>query len=177
MDWLTRIKNIFKRKNTQPEETKDERLYEILTSDEYSFLTKDDNKLASVLEIAKIIYNAKECIILSSEVDKPVPENITFYSLTDNPSPEFEMSCRDIIVNDLVNRVGAEEYDKNIEYYDNNTAMLYKEADYHILRAEYFEKYAEYIRRINDPNGNMAPDTARLYQQVMDLKQQYENFN
>lgn len=177
MDWLTRIKNIFKRKNTQPEETKDERLYEILTSDEYKHLTEDDGKLAAILEVAKLLYDAKECLVFTSNVEKPDPEQITFYSLTDNPTPEFEMGCRDIVKMDLVNRVGPEEYDKNIEYYDNDRAMLYKEADYHILRADYFEKYLEYYKRINDPNGDKANDTHRLYQQVMYLKEQYEKFN
>lgn len=177
MKLIDNIKHIFKKE--EPMETvdsKDSELYDIFTSDEYRFLTEDKDKLASILEVAKLIYGSKECIIFSSTEEKPSVENITFYSLSDNPSPEFEMGSRDILINDLVNRVGPEEFDRNIEYYDRDRAMLYKEADYHILRADYFEKYAEYIRRINDPNGNMAPETSRLYAMVMDLKNKYENF-
>ena len=103
--------------------------------------------------------------------------NIIFYSSDDDLDTEFELNVKDMIKNDIVRRVTPEEYEKELEHYDQDLANAFKEVDYQIARADSLEAELNYYKAINNPNGMDSNQALFLWNQVLETKRALERFD
>lgn len=143
----------------------------------YDYLFEDENRLKMLLDMGRYFYDAKEAVMVSSPGPVYDLDNMVLYSLNNNPDLTFIRSAFLSLRNHIVRTLGEEQYNTELERWDYDLAMAYKEADYHILRANYFEVMNQYINTINDPNGMKAPEARQLYMEAQELKEKYENFS
>ena len=127
-------------------------------------------------EITEMLKTSKHCLIFSCNEDVPNMRNIIFYSSDDDLDTEFELNVKDMIKDDIVRRVTPEEYEKELEHYDQDLANAFKEVDYQIARADSLEAELNYYKAINDPNGMNSNQALFLWNQVLETKRALERF-
>ena len=74
------------------------------------------------------------------------------------------------------NFITPEEYEKELEHYDQDLANAFKEVDYQIARADSLEAELNYYKAINDPNGMNSNQALFLWNQVLETKRALERF-
>ena len=78
---------------------------------------------------------------------------------------------------EIISELGEEEYGNRLEEIENDLFMAYKEADYHILRAEIAENELQYYKEINNPAlGKNGSQLKAIWDHIVELKTQLEQF-
>lgn len=154
-----------------------ERLIEEIKSGKYDYLFEDEHKLETCLDMSRYICSSLETVMVCSPDNTFDMNNMILYSMNESPNLDFMRNSQLSIRNHIINSISENEYNMNLEHWDYDLAMVYKEADYHMLRADYYKMMNEYILTINDPNGMNAPQAAHLYREAQKLKEQFESYN
>ena len=130
-------------------------------------------KIKQILNIIKQLKTCKDFIIYM------IPDNNTdikhIYS-SDNIDNDAQAIIFNDIKENLINKLGNETYGQKLEFYDKDLFDAYKEADYQMLKADYFETAYEYYKTINDPNSGDANRTYMLYKRLLQLRDKYEKY-
>ena len=100
-----------------------------------------------------------------------------FAQLSEKRPVEEKIKMMQQLRQEIISELGEEEYGNRLEEIENDLFMAYKEADYHILRAEIAENELQYYKEINNPalgkNGNQLKS---LWDHIVELKTQLEQF-
>ena len=96
----------------------------------------------------------------------------------------FRNGCKDVIRNELFDKIGALEYEKNLQTFEPDLFNAFNEINYGIARAEYAEAELNYVKALNDPQGyiyksqyfynmwNMCQDKKRIMEEMARALQQ-----
>ena len=104
-------------------------------------------------------------------------EQLKVYVTDTEVDPQFIADCKERLRNILINTIGREAFEQNIEILEPDTALAWKEADYQIARAEWQEAELQYYKAVNMPGNNLrASQLKNMYDRVQSLKAQVESF-
>lgn len=89
---------------------------------------------------------------------------------------DFRNTCKDIIREDIFNRIGQEAYSNRLDVFEPDLFQSFKELDYQTARADYFEAMYEYTRAINDINSayTKSESLQRLWNRVEEADKFYK---
>lgn len=129
-------------------------------------------KLKQILNIIKLLKSSKDFIIYSISSDN----NINPIYSSDNIDNDTQALIFNDIKENLINKLGNEKYGEKLELYDKDLFNAYKEADYQMLKADYFESAYEYYTQVNDPIGGDANKLYLLYKRLLQTRDKYEKY-
>lgn len=178
-----RIKKWFRKdKETEEpvvEESKDirKKFMETLKDEEYNFLFENEQKMNALLDVIGYMKDSTDYLVVSTKEKEPKPENVVLYSLYDSPNLDFMNIVIYLLKYQVINMIGKDEYDKNIAYWDEDIALVYKEIDYQMINAQLSKLELEYYKMINSPNGCKAEEGVMMWNKILELRQYIENFN
>ena len=88
----------------------------------------------------------------------------------------FRNACKDVIRNELFNKIGMQEYEQNLQEFEPDLYNAFIELNYNISRAEYVEAELEYTKSINNPQmyGHKSQYFHKLWDICQQKKQIYE---
>lgn len=90
------------------------------------------------------------------------------------PDNEFLADCREVIKSIIIERIGRERYDENIDRMDMEIGQLYRESDYHMARAEWLDAELRYYKEANDPGGLGGNQLMNMWQRVLETRRVFE---
>ena len=129
-------------------------------------------KLKQIFNIIKQLKNCKDFIIYYSNKDNDI-KNI--YS-SDNIDSDIQAYIFSDIKENLISKLGNEKYGEKLELYDKDLFDAYKEADFQMVKADYFETAYNYYKIVNDPNSGDANKIYMLYKRLLQLRDKYEKY-
>lgn len=104
-------------------------------------------------------------------------EQLKVYVTDAEVDPQFLADCKERLRGILINTVGREVFEQNIEVLEPDTALAWKEADYQIARAEWQEAELQYYKAVNMPGNNLrASQLKNMYDRVQSLKARVDEF-
>lgn len=100
-----------------------------------------------------------------------------FAQLSEKRPVEEKIKMMQKLRQEIISELGEEEYGNRLEEIENDLFMAYKEADYHILRAEIAENELQYYKEINNPAlGKNGSQLKAIWDHIVELKTQLEQF-
>ena len=127
----------------------------------------DDSRKA--IELINKLDSLKQFILVGEQSDaKPF---VWKSGETDN---EFLADCREVIKNIIIERIGREQYDTNIDRMDAEVAQLYRESDYHMARAEWLDAELRYYKEANNPSGLGGNQLMNMWKRVQETRRVFE---
>jgi hypothetical protein len=104
-------------------------------------------------------------------------EQLKVYVTDAEVDPQFLADCKERLRGILINTIGREVFEQNIEVLEPDTALAWKEADYQIARAEWHEAELQYYKAVNMPGNNLrASQLKNMYDRVQSLKARVDEF-
>ena len=132
-------------------------------------------KLSQIFKIIKELRKSKDYILYIIPEDKK--DNIENVYSSDSIDEDIQAFIFNDIKENLINKLGKDEYANRLEKYDKDLFNAYKEADFHYARANYLESSHEYYKIINDPNGGDANKTYMLYKKMLMDRDKYQKYS
>ncbi len=129
-------------------------------------------KLKQIFNIIKQLKNCKDFIIYYSNKD----DNIQSIYSSDNIDSDVQAMIFSDIKENLISKLGNEKYGEKLELYDKDLFDAYKEADFQMVKADYFETAYNYYKIVNDPNSGDANTTYMLYKRLLQMRDKYEKY-
>ena len=137
-------------------------------------LIRSCNNSTKLLEIVQTLTKMNRLCMLFTETGS---EQLKVYVTDTEVDPQFIADCKERLRNILINTIGREAFEQNIEILEPDTALAWKEADYQIARAEWQEAELQYYKAVNLPGNNLrATQLKNMYDRVQSLKAQVESF-
>lgn len=87
----------------------------------------------------------------------------------------FLAACSVALRSEAAKMVGP-AFDRDLEKYDRDLAMAYKEADYQMARADAAQSGLDYFRAINDAYGPASDELLRMWNVYKAAKAKLESF-
>ena len=103
-------------------------------------------------------------------------DKIDMFITEERLDEDFASDCVYTIKSQIINKIGQETYERQLERFDYDMAMAFKEADYQMARADYAEAELQYFRAVNDPYGAKAPQLKKMWDNVNRTKSRLEAF-
>ena len=128
--------------------------------------------LKQIFKIIKTLRHCKDYILYTISDNQDINK---IYS-SDNITSDDQAFIFNDIKNNLIEKLGFEQYGSNLKTYDYDLFNAYKEADFQLTRADYFETAYEYFKQVNNPNGGDANTTYMLYKRLLQLRDKYEKY-
>lgn len=124
-------------------------------------------------DIKRILENSKKYIIIA-EIDG---DNFEYISNDDEFDVDFRNQCKEIIREDIFNKIGPEAYEARLDVFETDLFNAFKEIDYQTARADYAEAMLEYTRAINDINVSSmkSHNFQKLWNHVEERKRILDN--
>ena len=129
-------------------------------------------KLKQIFNIIKQLKNCKDFIIYYSNKD----DNIQSIYSSDNIDSDIQAMIFSDIKENLISKLGNEKYGEKLELYDKDLFDAYKEADFQMVKADYFETAYNYYKIVNDPNSGDANTIYMLYKRLLQMRDKYEKY-
>ena len=129
-------------------------------------------KLKQIFNIIKQLKKCKDFIIYYSNKD----DNIQSIYSSDNIDSDVQAMIFSDIKENLISKLGNEKYGEKLELYDKDLFDAYKEADFQMVKADYFETAYNYYKIVNDPNSGDANTTYMLYKRLLQMRDKYEKY-
>lgn len=150
------------------QEKKNEQNLKINESDELSELRELKAKIDSCRN-PQLVKNAIDWL---SVADRAVvittnSDGTWTYDKSDKEfDPDFLNRCKDIIRDDVFEKLGQEEYANRLDTYEPDLANAFREMEYYAARASYYEAYLEYHKAINNVNSGTSHDFSKMWSDV-----------
>lgn len=166
MNW----KEIFKKKeetnNTEPVITQEPKS----NSNEKEELRKLKEKIDScrnprlVMDAIDWLSIADRAVVITTN-----DEGTWTYDKSDKKfDPDFLNRCKDIIRDDIYEKLGQEGYADKLDEYEPDLAHAFREMEYYAAKAAYFEAFSNYHIAINDVNHGNSYDFSMMWADVQE---------
>ena len=129
-------------------------------------------QLYKLFKLFKLL-KSKDFILYIISPDKPV-ENIQKYYSSDDIQPDYQAFIFNDIKENLVNKIGIDNYSSKLQDYDNDLYVAYRDLEYNSIKAEYYETAYNYYKSLNDPNSGDANKTFMLYKHLLQVKDKFD---
>ena len=114
--------------------------------------------------------DAKYAVIVSKDMN----DEYSYDSNDDEYDVEFRNQCKNIIQENLFTHIGPERYQEQLDVFEPDVYMAFKELNYQEARANYNERLVEYIKAMNDPMGLKSNMLNKLWDDVVELEKIYK---
>lgn len=129
-------------------------------------------KIKQILNIIKLLKKTKKYIISSISEDNNINH---IYS--DNLNNDEQAHIFNGIKENLISKLGNENYGLKLEQYDNDLFNTYKEIEYLTIKSDYYQSLYEYNKALNDPNSGDGNYLFMLYKRMLLNQDKYQKYN
>lgn len=117
------------------------------------------------------LHNAVDAVVISRDA----MGEYSYDSNDDEYDIDFRNQCKNIIQENLFNFVGQEKYQEQLDIFEPDVYMAFKEIKYYEAKAAYYERLTEYIKAMNDPMGLKSNMLSRLWDDVCEFEKVYKS--